>query len=147
MIQHETSTWDCMFTRGKRRQPSFVVSNGVARPFNPNAQRPVPLPNPTWTPVLDAYLANQTVHTLLPGRELGLPYKLVTAREIFALGLASGSGGYFQMSAVGFDGAGTRAMVYMGYQCGGLCGGGNLHLLEKVNGGWREAAKLCVSRA
>ena len=138
-IQRETSTFDCMFARGKRKEPSFVISNGVVRPFNPNEQRPVRLPDPTWTPVLDAYLANQTVRTLLPGQELGVPYRLVTAREI--------SGGYIQMSAVGFDAAGTRARVYMGYQCGGLCGGGNLHLLEKVNGGWREAAKLCLSRA
>ena len=98
VIQHETSTWDCMFTRGKRRQPSFVVSNGVARPFNPNelAARSAALIQP-GAPVLDAYLAaNQTVRTLLPGRELGFPYMLVTAREIFALGLASGSGGSFR---------------------------------------------------
>ena len=40
-----------------------------------------------------------------------------------------------------------RAMVYVAYQCGGLCGGGTLYLLEKVNGGWREAAKLCMLRA
>ena len=38
-------------------------------------------------------------------------------------------------------------MVYVAYQCGGLCGGNTLYLLEKVNGGWREAAKLCMLRA
>ena len=71
---------------------------------------------------------------------MGFPYKLVTRAD-------SALGGHIQMSAVGFDPAGTRAMVHMAYLCGGLCGGGNLHLLEKVNGGWREAAKLCMSRA
>ena len=60
---------------------------------------------------------------------------------------AAYSGGYIQLSAVGFDAAGTRAMVYVAYQCGGLCGGGTLYLPEKVNGGWREAAKLCMLRA
>ncbi len=50
-----------------------------------------------------------------------------------------GSGGYLQVSAVGFDAAKIRAMVYMGHHCGGLCGGGAFHLMTKVNGQWREA--------
>jgi hypothetical protein len=32
-----------------------------------------------------------------------------------------------------------RAMVYMAHSCGSLCGGGTYHLLEKVEGVWREA--------
>ena len=95
----------------------------------------------TWKPVLDAYrAANQTVRTVLPGQELGFPYKVVKAREIASVG-------YIQVSAVGFDAARTRAMVHMAYLCGGLCGSGNLHLLEKVNGGWRQAPSLCMWRA
>jgi len=132
-----------MFDRGKRidRTGSIVVVvNGVVRPLTPDerlARLAVRLPDPTWQPVLDAYLAAQpTVRTVLPDQELGFPYKLVTRAS-------SSSVGHIQMSAVGFDPAGTRAMVYMTFQCGGLCSRGALYLLEKVNGRWRETAKPC----
>ena len=49
------------------------------------------------------------------------------------------SGGYMVASAVGFDPVKRRAMVYMAHSCGALCGGGTHHLLEKVDGAWREA--------
>jgi len=139
VIHRETSTSDCRFARGKRidRTGSVVTVNG--RPLTPDERLTllaVPLPDSTWQPVLDAYLAAQpTVRTVLPGQELGFPYKLTRAD--------SDSGGSIQMSAVGFDPAGTRAMVYMTFQCGGLCSRGALYLFEKVDGRWREAATLC----
>jgi hypothetical protein len=40
------------------------------------------------------------------------------------------SGGFMIVSAVGFDAAKKRAMVYMAHSCGLLCGGGMHHLLE-----------------
>ena len=49
------------------------------------------------------------------------------------------SSGYLQMSAVGFNGARTRALVYMGHQCNNLCGGGSYHLMDKVKGAWLPA--------
>ena len=49
------------------------------------------------------------------------------------------SGGYMFVSAVGFDTAKERAIVQMGHSCGILCGGSEVHLLEKVAGSWREA--------
>jgi hypothetical protein len=48
-----------------------------------------------------------------------------------------GSRGYMA-SAVGFDPARRRAMVYMAHSCGSLCGGGMHHFLEKVDGTWQE---------
>jgi hypothetical protein len=42
----------------------------------------------------------------------------------------------FEVSAVGFNSDRTRALVYVGHQCGGLCGGGIFHLLMKQNGRW-----------
>jgi hypothetical protein len=133
LIHQETSTSDFWFARGKPiERKGFIVSNGVARPLT---QDEILARLPERTPVLDAYLAaQQTVRTLVPGQELGVLYKLVTARDI--------TSGYIQMSAVGFDAAGTRAVVYMTYQCGGLCSRGALYLLEKINGGWREVARL-----
>ena len=140
VIHQETSTSDCMFARGKLidRSGSFLVVNGVARPITPDDPWFArPLPDPTWQPVLDAYLAAQpTVRTVLPGQELGFPYTLVTRA-------ASDPGGHIQMSAVGFDPAGTRAMVYMTFRCGALCSRGALYLLEKVDGRWRKKSALC----
>ena len=125
LIQEETTTWGC-FGR--------PLETALADRY------------PTWKPVLDAYrAANQTVRTVLPGQELGVPYTVATAREIRAA--YTNWSGYIQVSAVGFDAAGTRAMAYMAVACGGLCGGGSIHLLEKVNGSWRQAAKLCEWRA
>lgn len=48
------------------------------------------------------------------------------------------SGGSIHMSAVGFNGDKTQALVYMGHWCGSLCGGGGYHRLEKKDGKWRE---------
>lgn len=49
-----------------------------------------------------------------------------------------GSGGILPMSSVGFNKEKTCAIVYFGSSCGSLCGAWSFHLLEKVNGKWRE---------
>jgi hypothetical protein len=46
------------------------------------------------------------------------------------------SGGIFALSAVGFNADKTVAIVYMGHHCGGLCGGGGYHILQKRSGKW-----------
>ena len=51
-----------------------------------------------------------------------------------------GSGGYMTMSAVGFNSDKSLALVYTGSACGGLCGAWSFHVLEKINGKWKEAA-------
>jgi hypothetical protein len=43
----------------------------------------------------------------------------------------------FQISAVGFNADRNRALVYVGHNCGGLCGGGTYHLLVKKDGKWQ----------
>jgi hypothetical protein len=48
------------------------------------------------------------------------------------------SGGYVEMSAVGFNSDKTLALLYAGHSCGGLCGGGSYHLLRKLDGKWTE---------
>ncbi|HKS96511.1 MAG TPA: hypothetical protein VJV74_10310, partial [Terriglobia bacterium] len=45
--------------------------------------------------------------------------------------------GIFTLSEVGFDHAHSRALVYIGSQCGSLCGGGTYHLLVKRDGKWQ----------
>src|SRR5262249_55248754 len=41
------------------------------------------------------------------------------------------SGGWIELSAVGFNADKTVAVVYMGHHCGSLCGGGSFHVLQK----------------
>jgi hypothetical protein len=56
------------------------------------------------------------------------------------------SGGYVFMSAVGFNKNKTLAIVYTGSICGGLCGRAQFHLVEKLQGHWKEVpAVTCVT--
>src|SRR5215471_7451181 len=77
---------------------------------------------------------------------LDTPYELATSSDLksaFQGGWENfykvhpDSGGYIALSPVGFDGAKTVAVVYMGHMCGGLCGGGKFHVLEKKDGVWK----------
>jgi hypothetical protein len=77
------------------------------------------------------------------------PYEFVFGKEldaIFADGPAGwkgfyekypDSGGYNEVSAVGFNSDKTIAIVYVAHMCGGLCGGGSFHVLEKKDGKWQ----------
>jgi hypothetical protein len=76
------------------------------------------------------------------------PYEVVNSDTIQALFKEGGwesfykrhpdSGGYITMSAVGLNKGKTRAIVYTGSSCGGLCGSWRFHLLEKIDGNWKE---------
>jgi hypothetical protein len=109
-----------------------------------------------WKLVVDTFREeNAGTRLLRTGFSLGIPYLAIPAAEIQAsfhdvpndpmLGWTGfykrypDSGGYIVVSAVGFDPVKRRAMVYMAHSCGSLCGGGTHHLLEKVDGAWREA--------
>jgi hypothetical protein len=75
-----------------------------------------------------------------------VPYQLIMADELrSAMQTADwegffqrypNSGGWIELSAVGFNATKTVAVVYMGHHCGSLCGGGGFHVLEKKNGQW-----------
>lgn len=55
------------------------------------------------------------------------------------------SGGFIIMSPVGFNKAKTLAVVYTGSSCGGLCGSWRFHLLEKLDGKWKEVPGVTCS--
>ena len=115
-----------------------------------------------WKPVVESFRReNATPRALLPGFPLQPPYVLVTSVELESLAgkprasdewwkafydAYPDSGGYFQVSAVGFDQGRTRAMVYVAHACGSLCGSGQHHLLEQVDGAWREALPEGLTR-
>lgn len=58
-----------------------------------------------------------------------------------------GSSGFFQVSAVGYDRGGTRAVLYVGRSCGTLCGTGSIVTLARAGNRWRivESRILWVS--
>ena len=112
-------------------------------------------PEVDWREVIESFRAeNAEGRVILPGYDLGLPYVVVASADVQAtfrevpndlmLGWSGfykrypDSGGFMQVSAVGFDTARARAMVYMAHSCGGLCGGGTYHFLQKIDGVWRE---------
>lgn len=105
--------------------------------------------------VADHGRVNSEPRAVLPNRDLGVAYQVLPNRDVESLfksdspgDLDSGwegfrqrfpdSHGYISVSAVGFDRAHTRALVYVTYRCGSLCGGGGYHFLAKVDGAWWE---------
>jgi hypothetical protein len=77
-----------------------------------------------------------------------LPATLVTAKELDAIFVAGnwnafyakypGSPGLITVSRVGLDREKTLALFYVGLNCGGLCGHGQLHVLKKEGDVWIE---------
>ena len=98
--------------------------------------------------ITDYDRVNKTQWLLQRQFQVDKPYEIVSSDTIgvlFKNGEWEGfyrrypdSGGYIVMSAVGFNKEETRAMVYMGSSCGGLCGSWRFHLFEKVQRKWKE---------
>ncbi len=92
----------------------------------------------------------QKMWTLQPRFQLDKPYKLITPEEIKTLPdtpTQSAANSYVEISIVGFNREETRAVLFMGSPCGGLCGGWSYHLLEKVDGKWHEVPGVNCSLA
>ena len=99
--------------------------------------------------IADYNRLNRKTWLLQKNFQIGKPYEIVpsdTLKAIFKEGGWDGfykhypdSGGYLTMSAVGFNKEKTRAIVYTGSSCGSLCGRWGFHILEKVDGKWKEA--------
>jgi hypothetical protein len=98
-------------------------------------------------PAISDYVrANAKPSLLQPKIEVEVPYQLIVAEELKSA-IQKGdwegfyqsypdSGGWLELSAVGFNAEKTVAVVYMGHHCGSLCGGGGFHVLEKKDGKW-----------
>lgn len=81
--------------------------------------------------------------------DIAKPYEMISRDEIDTIFKTEGSagwktfyerhpdsGGWIELSAVGFNASKTVAVVYAGHSCGSLCGGGTFHILQKVDGKW-----------
>jgi hypothetical protein len=97
-------------------------------------------------PAISDYVrANAKPSLLQPRITVDIPYRLIAADELKFVQTADwdrffqrypDSGGWMELSAVGFNANKTVAVVYMGHHCGPLCGGGGFHVLEKKDGKW-----------
>ena len=98
-------------------------------------------------PAISDYVRSNAKPSLLQPRiQVGVPYHLIAADELTTAIQAAGwegfyqrypdSGGWMELSAVGFNVNKTVAVVYIGHHCGPLCGGGGFHVLEKKDGKW-----------
>jgi hypothetical protein len=98
-------------------------------------------------PAISDYVRSNAKPSLLqPTINVEVPYQLIIADELRSVTQTadwegfyqrySNSGGWIELSAVGFNHNKTVAVVYMGHHCGPLCGGGGFHVLEKKEGKW-----------
>jgi hypothetical protein len=109
--------------------------------------------NGQWGPALaDFKRQNAQSWALLQQFSLDVPYELEGKEDLGAFFRARGadgwddfnaahpdSHGYIILSAVGFSPDRTKAIVYVAHHCGGLCGAGGYHFLERKAGVWTEA--------
>jgi hypothetical protein len=98
-------------------------------------------------PAISEYVRLNAKPSLLEQRmNIEVSYQLIKADELKSLIQRAGwegfyqqykhSGGWIELSAVGFNNDKTVAVVYMGHHCGPLCGGGGFHVLERKAGKW-----------
>jgi hypothetical protein len=103
-----------------------------------------------WGPVLSNFAAKERKPmSLTESIPLTASYVLVSEETLSSI-FKAGNGwdtfseryphahGVYSFSPVGFDQRKTRAMVWMDFACGLLCGYGTYHFLEKSEGKWRE---------
>jgi len=112
-----------------------------------------PLPKEGFPRIVSAAIGdwkrvNQQRWTLLPMLSVSGAYELIPSKRLddifsenggdfpFFYGLYPNSGGFIELSAVGFNADKTVAAVYMDEVCGGLCGSGAFFVLKKSDGEW-----------
>lgn len=101
-------------------------------------------------PVIENFVEmNKRSWLLQASLQLDQPYEFVSEKELKTIFQAGpegwkafydkypDSGGYNELSAVGFNADKTIAIVYEAHSCGGLCGAGDFYVLEKKDGNWQ----------
>ncbi len=99
-------------------------------------------------PAISEYVRlNEKTWLLQQNFRIDKPYDMITSDELKSSFEQEGwktfyekhpdTGGWIELSAIGFNKDKTIAVVYMGHSCGGLCGGGGFHVLQKKEGKWK----------
>ena len=106
---------------------------------------------PLLQPVFDSFVKqSKTTCLLQPNFRLSTSYELASSEDLQAF-FKPGTGwkrlaarypdsasSFIVLSPVAFNADKTTAAVYMGHSCGGLCGEGTFHVLEKKDRIWRD---------
>jgi hypothetical protein len=96
--------------------------------------------------IADYNQQNEMVRSLQRNFKTDKPYVLLPAEAFTPKGQSKwgpilakypNSGGYFLLSAVGFNREKTVAIVWQEHRCGGLCGFGEFHVMQKVQNEWQ----------
>lgn len=98
--------------------------------------------NEEWRSALESFKEeNARPRTLLPRFQPEWPCERVPQTDVSS----PRWGGYAIVSAVGFNQAKTRAMLFVMTSCGPFCGRGTFHFLEKRQGQWLSVALKEIS--
>jgi hypothetical protein len=104
--------------------------------------------------VNDLLVKSNETSTLERKLSIKIDYQLIKDEEVEGFFKEGGGGweafhkkypkasGIMTVSRVGFNADKTQALVYTGWSCGGLCGGGGYTLLTKKSGGWVKAGHV-----
>jgi hypothetical protein len=131
--------------------PALVVQRETA-PDGPCSSVRGTNSDPAWQEAVARFdRENAQARRLRDGADLGHPYVL-ESRSVLGHVWRSADAtrrfrerhpaarGYVTVSAVGFDASMTLAVVTVASHCNGLCGGGSMRFLQKVDGRWQPAA-------
>jgi hypothetical protein len=129
------------------KQETQTFPNGGSMGFSLNmCLQPTRDQEAIYLPLIEDYVAKNNKKPVLE-RKFDLPqYALIGPTEMqsiqrrsrVAAGFPFDATVIFHVSAVGFNRDGTRALVYVGHDCGSLCGGGGYHRLVKKDGQWQD---------
>jgi hypothetical protein len=120
--------------------PDFGATSSITECLQPPKDQ-----ESIYRPLIDDYVAKNKEKLVLE-RKFDLPqYALVGPADLKAIerrsrvddGFPFNAYVIFHVSAVGFNRDGTRALVYVGHNCGSLWGGGTYHFLVKKDGRWQ----------
>ena len=129
-----------------------LASFGAYTETNPNPDPGVCLrPDPEWEKIIgpaitDYIRINKTKWRIQENFKIEKPYKIVSSDIILSLIKKEGwegfykkypdSGGFIDLSAVGFNADKSIAVLSKGGWCGDLCGSGDYYVLQKKDGRW-----------
>jgi hypothetical protein len=137
--------WNITAWAIKQETQTFPNRGSVTFSLN-SCLQPAKSQEAIYLPVIEDYIAKNNQKLVLE-RKFDLPQyaligptgvKLIQQRYRVADGFPFNVTVIFHVSAVGFNRDGTRALVYVGHDCGSLCGGGGYHRIVKRLGRWLD---------
>lgn len=123
VIQSETASYEMCLVPDKEFEPLIGPAISAFKQLN---EKPA---------LLQRKFADNISYKLVTSADINSAFDKTYSWEKFYK-LYPDSAGYTMISQVGFNGNKTVAIAYIGHSCGGLCGGGSFHVLQKKDGKW-----------